>query len=174
MEESLRLIKPTTALKRQYLAFYEEWIQTGEDMIPWFIKKDPTDFEKMVAFLHDSEKGEGLPPGWVADSPLWLVNQTNEIIGAVSIRHELTPLLTNSGGHIGYGIKPSARGKGYATKLLQLALQRAQELGISKALVVCDHDNIGSEKVIRKNGGIQGKDFVEDDGNIIKRFWITI
>jgi predicted acetyltransferase len=55
-----------------------------------------------------------------------------------------------------------------------LSLKKANELGIRKALVVCDEDNIGSYKTIINNGGIPGSDFIEDDGNVIKRFWIEI
>ena len=48
----------------------------------------------------------------------------NRIIGAVNIRHSLTEHLFNAGGHIGYGIRPSERRKGYATKLLALSLEK--------------------------------------------------
>src|SRR5699024_69328 len=96
------------------------------------------------------------------------------IIGAVNIRHQLTEVLFNSGGHIGYGIRPTERRKGYATKLLSLSLEKAQELGIKKVLVVCDKTNLGSLKVIRNNNGIVASDFVEDDGNIVQRFWIEL
>jgi predicted acetyltransferase len=78
----------------------------------------------------------------------------------------------NAGGHIGYGIRPSERQKGFATELLRLALEKTRELGINRVLVVCDAINVGSEKTIQKNGGIEDTDFVEDDGNVIKRYWI--
>lgn len=45
-------------------------------------------------------------------------------MGAVNIRHSLTKHLFNAGGHIGYGIRPSERRKGYATKLLALSLEK--------------------------------------------------
>ena len=58
--------------------------------------------------------------------------------------------------------------------MLFLALEKARELGIASVLVVCDDDNVGSEKTIVKNGGLQDASFVEDDGNIVKRFWIRV
>lgn len=73
---------------------------------------------------------------------------------------------------MGYGIRPTERQKGYATQLLAMALEKTKELGIRKVLVVCDEDNIASEKTIVKNGGIPDTSFTEDDGNIVKRFWI--
>ncbi len=176
MESSqhLSLTKPTVNLKEEYLSFYKEWLDSQESMVPWVIKKDPANFEAMVQFLNDSEQGRNLPEGWVPDSTLWLINQDKRILGVVNIRHQLTEFLLNSGGHIGYGIRPSERRKGYATKLLSLALEKAKELGIKKALVVCNEDNTGSFKTIINNGGIPDSDFIEADGNIIKRFWIDL
>lgn len=173
MEIYLRLTKPIIDLKDEYLEFYYEWLETGEEMIPWVIEKDPTNFEAMVQCLIDNENGVNLPEGWVPDSTYWLTNN-RKIIGAVNIRHQLTDYLLYKGGHIGYGIRPSERQKGYATKLLALTLEKTKELGIRKVLVVCDETNTGSYKAIVKNGGIPDTDFIEEDGNVIKRFWITV
>lgn len=172
MGNQLRLVKPAIDLEKEYLSFYQEWTDSGEKMVPWVIQKDPTNFPEMVQFLHNSEKGIGIPQGWVADSTYWLVNEDNRILGVGNIRHQLTEHLLNSGGHIGYGIRPSERRKGYATTLLALSLEITKELGIRKALVVCDEDNTASARTILKNGGIPDSDFIEDDGNVIKRFWI--
>lgn len=56
--------------------------------------------------------------------------------------------------------------------MLKLALDEARELGIDEVLVVCDADNIASEKTILNNGGKRDQDFVEEDGNVIRRYWI--
>jgi predicted acetyltransferase len=161
-------------LESEYLSCYQEWIDSDEDMVPWVLKKYPTNFQEMIQFLLDCEKAENFPEGIVPCSTFWLINEKNKVIGAVNIRHRLNEKLLNSGGHIGYGIRPSERQKGYATKLLALSLEKAKEIGIQKALVVCDDGNIGSEKTILNNGGIPDKDYIEEDGNIIKRFWIDI
>ncbi|GAB6926279.1 GNAT family N-acetyltransferase [Paenibacillus sp. JCM 10914] len=168
----VRLMKPTIELKHEYLDFYMEWKESREDMVPWVISKDPEDFEGMVRWLQDNENGKNLGDGRVADSTFWLVSEQNRVLGAVNIRHELTESLMNSGGHIGYGIRPSERRKGYATNLLQLSLEQAKRLGIDKVLVVCDQINVASEKTIIHNGGISDHDYIEEDGNVIKRYWI--
>ncbi|WP_043930640.1 GNAT family N-acetyltransferase [Bacillus sp. EB01] len=174
MQSVVYLTKPTIELKSEYLSFYQEWKESGEDMIPWVISKDPSDFNGMVQSLLDSEKGENLPVNWVPDSTFWLLDDNQRVIGVVNIRHRLTDTLFNSGGHIGYGIRPSERRKGFATQLLSLALEKAVELGIKKVLIVCDSSNIGSAKTILNNGGISDRDFIEENGNIIKRFWIQV
>src|SRR6478736_2526166 len=117
----------------------------------------------MVQFIKDNEQGINLPEGWVPDSTFWLINRDKRILGAVNIRHQLTEKLLNSGGHIGYGIRPTERRKGYATLLLKLALEKARELGIHRVLVVCDERNIASERTILINGGTSDTDFVEED-----------
>jgi predicted acetyltransferase len=172
MEEKVLLVKPTVSLETEYLDFYLEWKASGEDMIPWVIEKDPTDFQGMVQFLLNNEKGINLPEGWVRDSTYWLVNESNRVLGAVNIRHALTEKLLNCGGHIGYGVRPSERRKGYATKILAFSLGKTKELGIEKVLVVCDADNIASERTILKNGGKEDVSFTEENGNVVKRFWI--
>ncbi|MCT2534204.1 GNAT family N-acetyltransferase [Aquibacillus koreensis] len=174
MEDEVVLSKPRIDLEEEYLSFYYEWLASEEEMIPWVIEKDPSNFDAMIQFLTDHMNGINLPSGWVPDSTYWLINKKNRILGVVNIRHQLTPFLLYNGGHIGYGIRPSERQKGHATKLLNCALEKAKELGISKALVVCDESNTGSYKTIVKNGGIEDEDYVEENGNVIKRFWIDL
>jgi len=84
-----------------------------------------------------------------------LVRKEDErIIGSFNIRHYLTRKLDdNFSGHIGYGIRPSERKKGYATKGLQLALDKCREMGMKSVRLGCYTYNTGSRKTIVKNGG---------------------
>jgi predicted acetyltransferase len=105
-------------------------------------------------------------PGWVPQTTLWWVDGS-AYLGRVGIRHRLTEPLLQFGGHIGYDVRPSARRQGHATAMLRAALAPARALGIEKALVTCDHDNVGSRKVIEANGG------VADEPNALKlRYWV--
>ncbi|WP_242270200.1 GNAT family N-acetyltransferase [Bacillus cereus group sp. BfR-BA-01395] len=171
---NVSLLTPTTDLQDEYLDFYNEWKDSGETMIPWVISKDPFNFPAMVQELLDAHNGVNLPQSWVPDSTYWLVTDNNRIVGAVNIRHSLTEHLFNAGGHIGYGIRPSERRKGYATKLLELSLEKTKKLNITRALVVCDEVNTASEKTILHNGGVRDDDFIEEDGNVVRRFWIEL
>ncbi|KAA0779394.1 GNAT family acetyltransferase [Bacillus sp. AR2-1] len=171
---NVSLLTPTIDLQEEYLDFYNEWKDSGETMIPWVISKDPSNFPAMIQELLDAHNGINLPESWVPDSTYWLVTDENKIVGAVNIRHSLTEHLFNAGGHIGYGIRPSERRKGYATKLLELSLEKTKELNITKALVVCNDVNTASEKTILHNGGLRDDDFIEEDGNVVRRFWIEL
>ncbi|MEK3726131.1 GNAT family N-acetyltransferase [Paenibacillus sp. FSL H8-0034] len=170
---TIRLVKPSMEYREAYLSFYDDWISSGEDIVPWVVEKDPSDFTAMLESLYSEDSEEKLTnPHWVPHSTYWLMNEDNLLVGAANIRHRLNLKLMNSGGHIGYGIRPSYRRKGYASALLARTLQITKAMGLDKVLLVCDKDNIGSEKTILKHGGVFESEFVMDDGNIIKRFWI--
>ena len=66
------------------------------------------------------------------------------------MRHNLKGDLINIGGHVGYAIRPSERGKGYGTIQLRLVLEKAYEMGIKEVLVTCRENNIGSRKTMEK------------------------
>ena len=98
----------------------------------------------------------------------------NKIIGMINIRHYLNDYLMGQSGHIGYGVRPNERQKGYATKMLELGLEKCIELRIDKVLVVCDKTNIGSAKTIEKNNGKLGNEVINDAGVPVLRYWIDI
>ena len=98
----------------------------------------------------------------------------NILLGAVDIRHYLNDYLLQYAGHIGDGIRPSERRKGFATEMIRLALLECKQLGITKVLMVCDKINIASAKSIIKNGGILENEFLDEDGEVQQRFWIKL
>ncbi len=112
-----------------------------------------TNFYDFVCALKRLSNSALLPDGYYVDQVFWLTNNS-EYIGQVSVRPELTtPYLITYGGHIGYSIRPSKRRCGYGTKLLSKALEIAKKNKLKRVLVTCDSDNIGSRKIIEKNGG---------------------
>ena len=119
--------------------------------------------------------GEHLLPGRVPETVYFLVRDGSYLIGSSRLRHSLTPSLENEGGHIGYDIRPSQRGKGYATVLLRMVLEEARGLGLSGVLVTCDEINIASARVIEKNGGkLINKVVAEEGGQLVRRYWIEL
>ena len=99
----------------------------------------------------------------------------NRLLGAVNIRHYLNDSLLYSGGHIGDGIRPSERRKGYAVLMLKTVLPKCRELGIGKVLITCVSGNEGSKRTILKNGGVYESAVYEpDDGVDLERYWIDL
>ncbi|AZB44942.1 GNAT family N-acetyltransferase [Bacillus sp. FJAT-42376] len=155
-----------------YMDFYKEWKESGEKIVPWIAARDPVNFSAYLQYM-ESEKIEGnISPHFVPHSTYWLIDEAGKVVGSVNVRHRLNDSLLQRGGHIGYGIRPSEREKGYAAAILTYALEKTRELGITEVLVTCDQKNIASEKTIIKNGGQFDSLFTDEDGSIVKRFWI--
>lgn len=131
-------------------------------------------FKDYVDLLNAYEKGEKLPTGFVPDTSLFGFLD-NKIVGRLAIRHSLNDFLLKVGGHIGYGIVPQFRRRGYAKTMLKLALPISKELGVGKVLVTCDDNNVGSIKTIEANGGVlENKVFIAEDKPLKRRYWIDL
>ena len=128
---------------------------------------DPIAFAAFTGRLRELALPETTrPEGFVAMTKLWWV-EGEEYLGGLSIRHELTDLLRELGGHIGYVVRPSARRRGNGTAMLATALPIVRGLGIDPALVTCDAANAASRRVIESNGGV-----FEDQREDRLRFWV--
>ncbi len=173
---NVRLIKLTKAYEKQLGEMIDEWTLdqalNHTNRSPWAIfKNDYHDFEYYLNHLEMKAPTDGKVP----DSVFFLLDEDrNILLGAVNIRHYLNEFLLREGGHIGDGIRPSERRKGYATELIRLALIECKKLGINKVLIICDKSNIGSSKSIIKNGGILENEFMNSDGEIEQRYWINL
>ena len=169
----VRLIRPLAAFEESHAAFIEEFRRNGEELVPWVLEEQCATFAEYVAWLDDCGRGVGLPPGFVANSTFWLVDQRDEIVGVVNLRHRLTPTLRDFGGHIGFGVRPSARRRGYAGEMLRLSLLEARRLGIGDVRVTCDRDNFASARTILSNGGVLDDEaYMEEHGHVVQRYWI--
>ena len=173
---SLKLITLTKEYEKELGEMIDEWkldqeINHTNGSPGAIFKNDYHDFDYYLSHLDYKKEDEGHVPS----STFFLLDEErNRLLGAVNIRHYLNERLLFDGGHIGDGIRPSERRKGYATKMIGLALIECQKLGINKVLITCDKDNIGSAKSIIRNGGILENEVIDEDGNIVQRYWIDI
>jgi predicted acetyltransferase len=77
------------------------------------------------------------------------------------------------GGHIGYGVRPVHRRRGYATEMLRQALVIARAEGVDRILVTCDDDNTASSVIIERTGGVLDDIRRSPDGAQKRRYWLT-
>ncbi len=167
-----RLVKPTPDMERAYHDFAGEWERHGEVIIPYAARLLGRTYSQWLA---DTLAYETVAPeAYVTMSTYFLMGGDGEIIGALNIRHRLNDHLLRHSGHIGYGVRPSMRRMGYASRMLCMALPIAREMGIDRALVTCDRRNIASARTILKNGGVLENEVLEDSGQITQRYWIDL
>jgi predicted acetyltransferase len=133
-------------------------------------------FRRYLEVLEEQEQGINLPSPQHVPSTFLFAFAGTTIVGRASIRHSLNEFLEREGGHVGYVVVPEFRRKGYATRILRLAIQIARDkLGLERVLVTCDDDNIGSIRTIEHNGGIL-EDIVSgpDLDTPKRRYWINV
>ena len=171
----MELILPSTEYEQTFReAFLEFRAETGKGNIEQSLVtrlEESKDFAEFVRKLQEEVLGKHLPEGYVPHTIYWLVDG-GKFIGWLDIRHRLTEHLREFGGHIGYAIRPSERKKGYGEQILKLGLIEAKKLGISSVRIMCDEDNIGSRRIIEKNGGVFDDTVTMKEGGVRRRYWI--
>jgi predicted acetyltransferase len=173
--EELRLCAPAQELGEEFLAMLEEFARHDAGRYLSQFATASRDVGACVQTLLGHARGLGLPPGFVPEVTFWLLRGKNCLLGSSRLRLGLTRLLTIEGGHIGYDIRPTERGKGYGTRLLALTLQEARQRGMRRVLVTCDADNLASAGVIEKNGGVRENQVRSPmSGKLVSRYWIDI
>jgi predicted acetyltransferase len=119
----------------------------------------------------DRRHGRNLPARHVPGTFL-VAEVAGEIVGRTSIRFRLNGFLAEQGGHIGYGVLPQQRRRGYATEILRQSLIIARAARVDRVLVTCDQDNAGSRAVIESCGGVLDSILTVDGKHSVLRFWI--
>ena len=100
----------------------------------------------------------------------------DRIVGMINVRYNISDdKLKTWASHIGYGIRPTERRKGYAKVALYLGLLISQKLGEEKILLECTVDNIGSNKTILSLGGdLEKTEFDNYDNTMTNYYWINV
>lgn len=170
----IELIIPTSQHKDQVLAYKSEFEVNGESMDGTANLRNADTYEEWLSAVKDNQKEETVREGRVPASTYLAIGVgDNKLIGMIDIRHRLNDYLLQFGGNIGYSVRKSERGYGYAKEMLELALKKCIDLNINHVLVTCDKENIASSKTIIRNGGVLENEVVEGN-DITQRYWITI
>ncbi len=177
----MELREVTKQDKEKIIKMYDEYMMS--ELVPGIDRFEGIrDFEKLkklsfndwINYLEKNKYEENLPASY-SPHTLYLAIDNNDIVGAIGIRWKQVPVLMTFGGLIGYSIRPTKRGNGYASKMLKLALDKLKKTNIENVLITCKDFNIASKKVIEKNGGIFENTYRNvDDGYMYLRYWIKI
>lgn len=96
-----------------------------------------------------------------------------QLAGRLSVRHELNHFLSCFGGHIGFAVLPTYRGRGYATAMLRAGLSLLAGCGVAAALLTCEESNLASRAVIERCGGLLEDRRRRPDGGLTRRYLLS-
>lgn len=170
------LVVPDASFYPSFAESHREWDgahQDGAGLLPDDDVTSPEGFADWVRRLSRAERAAeagGIVPctyRWITDG--------SRYVGAIAFRHYLTPALLNSGGHIGYGVRPSDRGRGAASWALQEVCARlAAQEEPDRVLLTCDDANAASARTIERCGGLLEDVRVGGNGRPFRRYWIDV
>ena len=163
------LRRPTLADKEAVLEMMAEFEKSQSAHDGGFWDTDNFSYEDWLKTSRNKEMGIGLQENRVPSIQFVLFDKSGHALGFLNLRLRLNEGLLNHAGHIGYSIRPSERGKGYAKESLRQGLQVAKGKNIKRALVTCSTENPASRAVILANGGR-----LEDVRNGTERYWIEL
>jgi predicted acetyltransferase len=170
------LIQPTASMYETFRDCREDWgagpglhedgfgIDENDDV------DSPEGFQRwvrrMLSQVHPVDAPCPDRPHW---SPRWIV-EDGRILGGIALRHQYNDML----GRVGYGIRPSARGRGVATWALNEILAECRDvLRLDRALLICVADNVPSARTIERCGGVLER-IVDNGGVPIRRYWVDL
>lgn len=167
-----QLTVPTLDLADAWRACHAEWgpgqHEDGFGLLPDDDVATTPGFTEYVHRLNATRRG-ATPPG--AEPALaWWITEGSEVVGGISLRLETTAR-TEEVGHIGYGIRPSFRGRGLASWALRQTLTEAARHEIDPVILVCLWDNAASAKTIERCGGTLNAQFFAY-GHAMRRYHV--
>ena len=171
----LYLVKPDLTWFGQYNDMMAEWQADGSQIAPWFLDAPFTDIGEFAGFVRmlDNCTHGAADPRYAATSSYFVADENGRLVGAASLRHYLTVEGFRTWGHIGYGVRPSERRKGYAVRILRLMLEEAAKMKILRVLVGVHEENTASRRTVEKCGGVlENTVRTVDDPEPICRYWI--
>lgn len=130
--------------------------------------------ERFVARIRGWESDERGHPSGVPQTTYWSTLD-GRVVGHIGLRHRLTDELAEYGGHIGYSVRPSHRGRGIATEMLRQVLETAGARAIGRLLLTCAPDNVASNRTILANGGVLERTVLVDRINrATNLYWVDL
>jgi len=162
----MKFVFPCEKYKQKAVEFIQEFYDhnsaiNGTGGLDRYLQES-TYADWLVKVMHDIDIAN-IPEGRVpAYTYFYMREEDDKIIGMINIRLALNDFLRKEGGHIGYGIRPTERRKGYATGMLKEALKFCAVIGLTDVLITCDKKNIASALTIINCGGALEEEFYSD------------
>lgn len=162
---NMRLVFPDITYKEKAIEYIKEFYDYGSEIngsgsLDRFLRESTYE-EWLKKVLSDIDIANIREPR-VPALTYFYVRDDDRIVGMINIRLALNDFLRKEGGHIGYSVRPSERGKHYATGMLNAALKVCDTVGINEVLISCDKENAASAGVIKNCGGVLKEEFYSE------------
>ena len=169
----LVLVKPTVRYMDAIASYQKECREYGGAQNGDSGLKNAEDIGVWIEKCRLCECAETVPDArWVEAEQFMLVRAGSErVLGMINFRHELNAFLAEYGGHIGYGVRPSERRRGYAKAMLGLCLVKCRDFGLERVLITVDRENEGSRRTVLACGGVYERDSVDGD-SVLELYWV--
>ncbi|MCL2417072.1 MAG: GNAT family N-acetyltransferase [Bacteroidales bacterium] len=152
----IELQLPTLQHKTSAESFKNDFFENQEYYIPGSVLLDRMEYEPWLVLNTNNRRKDTVQSGYVQSTTFFAVRKSDDkIIGIIDIRHSLeSSALMQYCGHLGVSIRPSERKGLYFKEMMTKTLDFVKSLNIEKILIGCTSDNIKSNKMIQKCGGI--------------------
>ncbi|NUR86719.1 MAG: GNAT family N-acetyltransferase [Nonomuraea sp.] len=167
------LITPDVNLHAAFLDCHHEWgpglhedgfgLAAGDDV------EDPAGFASWVSRLRASEDRESAAVARRTPCVYRWIGEGGAVLGGIALRHDVPGSdVVARLGHVGYGVRPSARRRGVASWALRAILGEARALGMTRVLIVCEAGNLASARTIESQGGVL------ESVAAARRYWVSV
>ena len=178
--EKFYLEKPSIERKAEIIEYINEFVKYKSDINgTGSLDKilDGYPFEQVLERCLNIENEEyaqkiGRCPG---KTFLLIRANDNRIVGTINLRWNLSELMLQFGGHIGYSIRPTERRKGYNKINLYLVMIEARKVGLDRVMLACDVNNAGSDRTLKALGGkLERTEIDPSDGMLTNVYWFDV
>lgn len=171
---------PSLERKNEIIEYLDEFVKYGSDINgSGSLDKiyDGYTFEEALdrcLKMEDEEYAKSI--GRCQSRTFLLIRENdNKIVGTINVRWNLNEAMLRFGGHIGYGIRPTERRKGYNKINLYLGMLEAKKVGLEKVMLDCDVNNLGSDKTLKALGGkLERTEVDPSDGILTNVYWFNV
>lgn len=171
---------PSLEIKNEIIEYLDEFVKYGSDINgSGSLDKiyDGYTFEEALdrcLKMEDEEYAKSV--GRCQSRTFLLIRENdNKIVGTINVRWNLNEAMLRFGGHIGYGIRPTERRKGYNKINLYLGMLEAKKVGLEKVMLDCDVNNLGSDKTLKALGGkLERTEVDPSDGIFTNVYWFNV
>lgn len=143
---------------------YPDWLEWGRRTLQWECSLAGDEVPRETQNLEEDR--------WVPSDTFFAFRKSDgRLVGMIDFRRRIDDILLTFSGQVGYGVRPSERGKGYGGQMLGLALAEGRKSGLEEPVMIsCYKENEPSRRTILGQGGRMEREFI----NLANGKWVQV